>query len=1311
MPFVHLHTHTHYTFQRSLGNPEALAKRAKELWQSAIAITDAGNLYGAFEFYQACKNEWVKPIIWVEFTISKRWRTNRDKDNELYEIVLLAENYTGYKNLINLVTKSQLEGYYNGRARIDFDLLEEYRSDIIALSGSMYGEIGQHIITGKSDDFIRERIEYYQSLFWKEKYFLEIEEHLDKPMQSKINETILRLAKMYGYEYVWTNNSYYITLEDAEIQDMMASVADGRALDDPDRPTLMGWDYSIRPSREMEEILVYAPKAYENSQKIADMIDLTIDYGGYKIPKFPLSEEQEKKYKIYSESIWIEEEKLWTEEWFLRTLCIEGLNSRYTFWLEESEQKVLVEKLSQKPIGKKVSEMSVEELYQLSESYYSSEKKAIIASLDDEKKNIIKRLEYELTVVNLMGFNWYFCIVADFIRYGKENGVPVWPGRGSAAGAILAYLSGITDIDPLKYGLLFERFLNPARITMPDIDVDFSDDGREKVLQYVRQKYGSDHVTQVCTFGTLAARAAVKDAGRALGVSFAEMNEFAKLIPGKPGTTLKWALEEAVEFKKAYDENPLYKKVIDAALRLEWSVRQLWVHACAVIIAPEPMTHFCPLQPPPKDPHSVVTQFSAWPLEALGLLKMDFLGLKNLTILARAIQIVKDVHEKDIDLLRIDYEDPKVLALFGEGDMTGVFQFESAGMRRYLKELKPSAFEDLIAMVSLYRPGPMPFIPDFIDRKHGRKIVEYPHPSLEAILKPTYGIAVYQEQVMQLVQAFAGFSLGEADILRRAIGKKKYELLMEQRWKFIEAAKKNWNKEELAIYIFDEIIEPFAGYGFNKSHAACYAMIAYQTAYMKTYFPTEFMVALLVSDEEDTDRIRLEIEEAKEKWVNILPPDVNESRRHFTFIDQKNIRFWLQAIKGIGDGPIHSIREAVKKEKFKNIYDFIERTGGDTINKKSLESLILSGALDAFGERASLMASIPKMTAYLKEIESKKETAQIGLFDLWGGVTGSGVHFDLAKVPPLSFEDRMKWEKSMIGYPVSGHPLDGIADFIRSKTKNLWAIFDWIENKWSIKTDPGMVEIPTPEDDWSPGLMPAEIRATGESLISPQPDDITSPLSDEDTPPIDIEDVQMKVTKTPSESVYAQLIGLVHDVRKFQTKTGGMMLIATVESVGFDFKLTIFPRDYDTYAAKIEEDRILVVDGRVKFDEERDEISISPSTGFGKKSEPSGSIKSFGISQFREMAGAKDDMSLPKYHNWDPLGNGAQSEQKNDPRYIISVPAFWTKEDLLDLRDFLEKSPIWLTPVWISIGGKEKDTKFTIENITELKEWVEKRGG
>ena len=1345
MSFVHLHTHTHYTFQQALGDPEWLVKRAKELGQTAVAITDAGNMYGAFEFYEACIKHSVQPIIGVEFQLSKKWRANRDKDNEIYEIVLLARNYAGYKNLIQLVTASQLEGYYNGRPRIDFSLLEQYKSDIIALSGSMYGEISQHIITGKGDAYIRERIEYYIGIFGKDRYYLELQEHPDRPMQASINETILRLSRANGYEYVATNNSYYLAPDDAGVQDMMSAVASGRALDDPDRATLMNGDYSVRPDREMEELFVYAPRSYENTAKIASMIDLHIDSGGYKIPVFPLSDDENIRYDEYKKGIQgkINYQVLGTEEWILRVMCIEGLNFRYEFWLTQSEQNNLLHKIAIVKSEKKISDRSVEELYTLAESYYSEEKMVLIGTWSPEKQNIIRRLEYELAVVELMGFNGYFCIVADFIRYGKSNGVPVGPGRGSAAGAILAYLSGITDIDPLRYGLLFERFLNPARVSMPDIDVDFSDEGRDQVLVYVRAKYGADRVTQVCTFGTLAARAAVKDAGRALGVPFEEMNIFAKMIPARPGITLRQALEESNEFKKVYEEGGVYAKVIDAAIRLEWTVRQLGVHACAVIIAPEPMTNFCPLQPPPKDPTTTVTQFSAHPLEALGLLKMDFLGLRNLAILDRAVRIVRDEHDIHVDLLKIDFEDQKVLSLFGEGDMTGVFQFESDGMRRYLKELKPSSFEDLIAMVSLYRPGPLAYIPEFIDRKFGRKIVEYPHPSLEAILKPTYGIAVYQEQIMQLVQAFAWFSLGEADILRRAIGKKKLDLLMEQRDKFIGAAHEQGHKEDLAIYIFDEIIEPFAGYGFNKSHAACYSMIAYQTAYMKTYYPTEFMVALMVSDEEDMDRIRMEIGEATAKWVKILPPDINQSRKHFTYVDSTTIRFGLTAIKGLGEWPITTIRNSVKEGgRFTSIDDLIERTGGDVINKKSLESLIYSGALDDFGERNSLLASIVKMTAYLKEIESKRETSQMGLFDGLSADTHTGVHFELEKSKmEMTFEERMKWEKAMIGYPVSGHPLDGTYDFIRSKSKNIGKIYEWLEKRKEavlvtmVDSDMGEwnEEWSTPENE-SEQILPMSVWQN----IDPDP----ASLSTDADMPSQAEILQHMEVEKEDETVNATVIGLVTSIRKIQTKTGGMMLMATMESAGFDLRLVIFSRDYDAYVSKVEEDRILIIDGRAKYDTERDEISISPGAWFAKKWSAKDAIKSFSISQFRDFAGVKDpkvkwrngeaietsEISVIPGLSRDPaqsdstdsgflypkgtsFGAPTQEWQKqhitqDNSNYYIDIPPYWTKDDLLDLKDYLGTLEVGLVPVWIRVSGIEKNTKFTIENTWELAEWV-----
>lgn len=1273
MSFVHLHTHSHYTFQQALGTPLDIVKRAKSLDQTAIALTDRGNLHGAFEFYEAAHKEWIKPIVWVEFMISRKGRWNRERDNDLYEIVLLAKDFRGYQNLIELVTLAHKEWYYNWEARIDEDLLKQYSGNIIALSGSMYWEIAQHITTGREESYICERIESYETLFWKGNFYLEIEEHPDRAIQSRINSEIVRFSRKYGYLIVWTQNSYYIRPEDAEIRDLIAAVADGRQLDNPERPTLMNGDYSIRASDEMQELFMYAPEAYENTTRIADMIHLEIPHGQYHIPTFPLSPDEQNAYETYIVNLPSHEYlRLTTEEWLLRKMCIEWLRDRYQMNLTQDEQLSCIHKRVIHRPNKKLSEMVVEELYDLSEAYYSEKKKGIIAKMSDSEKSIVRRLEYELTVVDIMGFNGYFCIVADFIRYAKTHNIPVWPWRGSAAGAILAYLSGITDIDPLRYGLLFERFLNPARVSMPDIDVDFSDTGRDEVLVYVRKKYGEDHVAQVCTFGTLAARAAVKDAWKALGIGFAEMNDLAKLIPWIPGMTLEKALKESPDFQNAYTSSDKYTKVIDSAKRMEWTVRQLGVHACAVIIAPHPITCYCPVQPPPKDPHTTVTQFSAHPLEDLGLLKVDFLGLKNLTILARAIAIVQRVHKIDIDLLRIDYEDQKVLARFWAWDTTGLFQFESSWMRKYLQQLKPSSFEDLIAMVSLYRPWPLQYIPEFIDRKHGRKKIAYPHPSLENILKPTYGIAVYQEQIMQLVQAFAGFSLGEADILRRAIGKKKYTLLMEQRSKFLEAAEKLGHPIKLATYIFDEIIEPFAWYGFNKSHAACYAMIAYQTAYMKHYYPTEFMTAIMTSDEEDTDRIRMEIEEAKAQGITVLPPDVNESMKHFTFIDREHIRFGLKAIKWLGQVPIETILNWRKEQKYQTIDDFIERTGADVINKKSLEVLIIAWALDSLGERASLLASIPKIIAYYKEVESKHESLQLWIFDL---SNDEQTRFLLIKVEPMTFEEKIRWEKAIIGYPVSGHPLTWLDEYIRKKSKNIGVIDDWISHlatEKSIESD--VIEEEVSEWNDTPG-----IPSLGQEVEK-------SPFRERQT-------LYKSLPKV-------RIIGVVNDVRHMTTKKGEMMCVAKVQSIGFEFRIVIFSRSYEVLAPKIQEDQIVVCDGKVRFDDTAREITLMPDM-----------IESFTLTKFRELRDKQERANQEEYAKSEKNTYKYEKEWWDDSmhlneKYIIPIPSHWTREDLLALRNFLEGEEKWNRSVWIWVNGIEKDTKFSLRSLENVEKWV-----
>lgn len=656
----------------------------------------------------------------------------------------------------------------------------------------------------------------------------------------------------------------------------------------------------------------------------------------------------------------------------------------------------------------------------------------------EPSETAVERLNYELETIDRMGFNTYFLIVHDFVRYAKENNIVVGPGRGSAAGSIIAYCLKITELDPLKYGLLFERFLNPERVSMPDIDIDFADVRRDEVLNYVTEKYGEDHVAQIITFGTLAPKAAIRDAGRALGYSYTEVDQVAKAVP--PAILGKYApLAESIEndpdLSKLYKEQIYAKDVLDTAVRLEGTIRQSGTHACAVIISRDPLTEYTALQKASGSKEGIVTQYSMKPCEDLGLLKMDFLGLKNLTILETTIGILERTRpEVKVDLGNLDMEDEKAYELLQRGQTTGVFQLESAGMKRYLKELKPTNFGDIIAMVSLYRPGPMQFISDYIAGKHGTKEVAYVHESLEDILKETYGIAIYQEQILEIAKTFAGFSLGEADLLRRAIGKKIASELQAQRDKFIEGSVGQGHKRSLAVKIFDDVIEPFAGYGFNKSHAACYALIAYQTAYLKAHFPAEFMAALLTADAENTDRVVIEIQECRSMGIEVLAPDINESRAHFTVVDDSTIRFGLTAIKGIGEGPVREMLATREKEgKFVNLENFAKRVPAKILNKKTLQALALSGSMDVLGERAQLSESYDEISTYAKNIQSSTADGQT---DIFGMMPDEEVPpLKLADVEPAGSAQRLKWEKETLGLYVSGHPLQGLRKYFGSKWK------------------------------------------------------------------------------------------------------------------------------------------------------------------------------------------------------------------------------------------------------------------------------------
>lgn len=1255
MSFVHLHLHTHYSFLQGLGNPEAFVMRAKELGMPALAITDTNNLHGVFEFYLLCKKKGIKPIIGVEVFICEQGQKYDARDAKVYSLILLAKNFNGYKNLIQLTTKAYLDGNVGNRPQIDFPLLERYAQDTIALSWDLASEMAQHVVSGRDDTFILERIVYYQKIFGKENYFLEIGEHPDRGSQGAYNQRLVELSKKSGAPLVGTNDVHYARIDDAEAQDFLSCIGSGRRLDDPDRKTLIDGNYSLRPAEEMRELFAYAPEACENTLKIAYMIDIEIPHGKPLLPVYKLNEKEQTRKENYQKIYPEDFESLTDQEWLLRWTCFEGLNKRYGFTLSDWDIGECVHKEIKNEIPK-LSELSPDELLELPKKWRSTKKESIYASLPDEKRAIFDRLEYELAVVHLMGFDGYFVIVADFISWAREHDIPVGPGRWSAAGAIIAYLSGITNIDPLRYQLLFERFLNPARVSMPDIDIDFSDEGRGRVIEYVREKYGHDQVGQICTFGTLAARAAVKDVGRALGIPFAEMNQFAKLIPARPGITIENAIKENPELKNTIETNPLHNKLIKNAQKLEGTVRQLGVHACAVIIAPSPMTDFCPLQHPPKDDTAIVTQFSAYPLDGLGLLKMDFLGLRNLTIIDRALRIIENNHGIKIDINNLPMDDQRVFDIFAKGDTTGIFQFESAGMRRYLQELVPNTFEDIIVMVSLYRPGPMLYIPTYIKRKHGKEKVKYPHESLAQILQLTQGIAVYQEQIMQIVQAFAGFSLGEADILRRAMGKKIKELMDEQKGKFIEAAMKIGHSEKLATYIFTDIIEPFAGYGFNKSHAACYSMIAYQTAYLKAYYPTEFLTALMVSDEDDTDRIVLEINEARAKWIQVLVPDVNESRRHFTYIDKTKIRFGLKAIKGVGDGPIDTILSWRESGNYTSLEDFVKRTGSDVINKKTLDALIKSGAMDTLWERWHMLANMERMAGYLREVEHKSSTKQMDMFD-FGEWVGSGLILESGA--PLSFEEKIREERNAIGMSISGDPLDWLKRYIERKSLGLDKVKEFL----------AILEESITEEQ----IIDDEVSDTGEVIAEEK----------------ETENDEEEQKKEKKEKPIVQVIGYVDTVRKIQTKKGDNMLIATCSSTWWKFTVVVFPKVYNQIAHQIKIGEVILVKGRLNCKIEMREISIEADQ-----------VKRSTISDLRTAA-RNDGIFGDTEEAWQTVRQFEKLQNAytcviEDQIITIKLSEKTPKETLLEIKTILEWYSWGDYHVWLDIGGTMIDTKKKI---------------
>lgn len=919
---------------------------------NALALTDHGNLYGAIEFYKKCTKAGVKPIIGVEAYITADMHAKTGgTDDKRYHLILLAENNTGYKNLLKIVTAAHLEGFYY-KPRIDKDFLRTHAKGLIALSGCLSGEVPRALLAGNAEH-AEELAREYAGIFGRNNFYMEIGHHPNIPHNTEVMERLVALAGKLDLPLVATQDSHYLHAEDSTAHDVLLAVQTNTQVDDEDRLTMKSDDFSLKSDAEMRHLFKDMPQAIQNTERIAERCLVNLSFGEIQLPEFPLPAET-------------------TVDEYLAALCKKNLPVRYPNPTQEVQD----------------------------------------------------RLAYELAVITKTGFASYFLIVQDFINWAKERGIIVGPGRGSAAGSIISYLLNITNVDPIQYNLLFERFMNPDRISPPDVDIDFADTRRDEVIEYVAQKYGRDHVAQIITFGTMAARAAIRDAGRAMGLAYGFCDRIAKLIPF--GATLETALAEVPELSSLYDSDPPTKRLLDAARKLEGVARHASTHACGVVIAKDPLYEHVPLQYATAhggaDRKSLVTQYEMHAIEDLGLLKMDFLGLANLSIIEDALTRIRTRHGLDVNIDAIPLDDPATFALFREGETTGFFQFESQGMRRNLKELRPTELEDLIAMVSLYRPGPMELIPTYIRRKHGEEPITYLHPKLEPILEKTYGIGIYQEQMMRIARDLAGYTLAEADTLRKAIGKKIKELLAEQREKLISGMMQNGIEERVAQEIW-ELFPPFARYGFNRSHAACYALVAYQTAYLKAHWPADFMAAVMNADAKDIERIALLVAECRTLGITVLPPDINKSERGFTVVNDKEIRFGLGAIKNLGTNTIDAIiRERMSAGPFSAFEHILDRIDAHDINKKSLEALVKSGTLDELTERNQVLSNMDAILEYNRVAGKAREQNQSSLFAL--PESSGAPTLRLPEAIPASASDRLKWEKELLGLYISGHPLD-----------------------------------------------------------------------------------------------------------------------------------------------------------------------------------------------------------------------------------------------------------------------------------------------
>ena len=1067
--FTHLHVHTEYSLLDGSGKIKDMIKRVKELGMDSIAITDHGVMFGVVDFYKEAIAQDIKPIIGCEVYIAARGLEQKDPrlDQTQYHLILLAKNQKGYDNLKKIVSKGYIDGFYY-KPRVDANFLREHSEGIISLSACIGGEIPQAILKG-DEKLARELIIRYQDIFGKENFYIEIQNHgLEEEIA--LNHRLISLARELDAPLVATNDVHYIKKEDATPHDILLCIQTGTTVEEENRMRFPNDEFYLKSPGEMEELFSAVPEALENTTKIAHECNVFFDFDHLHLPKFDVPGGEDSST-------------------YLRKLCLEGMDKKYSHITEEMEE----------------------------------------------------RIEYELSVIHQMGYDDYFLIVWDFIRFSKEHGIMVGPGRGSAAGSLVAYTLDITKIDPLKYNLIFERFLNPDRISMPDIDIDFCYERRGEVIDYVIEKYGEDRVAQIITFGTMAARQAIRDVGRALNMSYGKVDVIAKQIPMELGMTIEKALEMNGELKDLCQEDKEVDFLIRMAKSVEGLPRHVSTHAAGVVISNRPLVEYVPLY---KNNDSITTQFPMTLLEELGLLKMDFLGLRTLTVIRDAIENIQYSKGIHISMDGLTFDDPKVFQMISEGDTLGVFQLESSGMQQFMKELKPDSFEDIIAGISLYRPGPMDQIPTYIQNKKNSNQIQYLHNILEPILNVTYGCMVYQEQVMQIVRDVAGYSMGRSDLVRRAMAKKKMDVMERERKVFIYGEKdKNGNivvegamrrgvSPEIAEQIYDQMID-FAKYAFNKSHAAAYAVVAYETAWLKCYYPAEFMAALLTSVMDNNNKVAKYIQNCKKMGISILPPDVNESFANFTVVEGK-IRFGLAAVKNVGGNAIQSIIEArEKKGKFTSFMDFCEKLDFKDLNKRALESLIKCGSFDSLGGyRSQLMAVYDKILEGVVQDRRKNIQGQVSLFDAMDDKEQQKVRLDvLPSIPEYDSRAKLSMEKEMVGFYITGHPLSEYEDILRKK-----------------------------------------VSITSDKLSEALEGEGSNPLMD-----------GQKVI----------IGGMVTQKKKKITKNNHMMAFITLEDLFGTIEVIVFPTIYKRFSHLLEEEKIVFIEGKLNIKEEEEATIIA----------------------------------------------------------------------------------------------------------------------